>query len=113
MLTAAGSVPGAARTGLAANSTPPCPSLPPRDWSSPNPTVPYPDANVQVRDLRFKKYIAGTTLLRRVSTGALRAPTGFYVALCSMRSRRTSCWFIREIKASGAYDAARRRTGRQ
>jgi gluconolactonase len=41
-----------------------------RDWSTPNPTVPYPDANVQVLDPRFKKYIAGTTLLRRIWTGA-------------------------------------------
>jgi hypothetical protein len=79
----------------------------------PEPTVPYPDADVQVRDLRLKKYIAGTTLLRRVSTRALRAPTGFYLALCSMRSRKTFCWFIREIKASGDYAAARRRTGAQ
>ena len=72
MLAAVGSVAGAAagRVTLAANSTPPGPSLPPRDWSTPNPTVPYPDANVQVLDPRFKKYIAGTTLLRRVWIGA-------------------------------------------
>src|SRR5215472_6468694 len=65
---AAGSV--AVKTALAANSIPPGPSLPPRDWSSSNPTVPYPDPNVQVLDPRFKKYLAGTTLLRRVWTGA-------------------------------------------
>jgi len=59
----------AARTTLAANSTPPGPSLPPRDWSTPNPTVPYPDVNVQVLDPRFKKYIAGTRLLRPVWAG--------------------------------------------
>jgi gluconolactonase len=72
MLAGVGSVAGAvaARTTLAANSIPPGPSLPPRDWSTPNPTVPYPDANVQVLDPRFKKYIAGTTLLRRIWTGA-------------------------------------------
>jgi gluconolactonase len=68
MLAAAGTV--AARAALAANSIPPGPSLPARDWSSPNPTVPYPDPNVQVLDKRFAKYIAGTTLLRRVWTGA-------------------------------------------
>jgi len=60
----------AARTTLAANSIPPGPSLPSREWSNENPTVPYPDANIQVLDPRFKKYLAGTTLLRRVWTGA-------------------------------------------
>lgn len=72
LMLAAGSVVGAAtaKVTLAANSIPPGPSLPPRDWSSPDPTVPYPDPNVQVLDPRFKKYIAGTTMLRRVWTGA-------------------------------------------
>jgi gluconolactonase len=72
LLLATGAVVGAglARTAIAANSIPPGPSLPERNWSSPNPTVPYPDPNVQVLDPRFKKYIAGTTLLRRVYTGA-------------------------------------------
>ena len=72
LLAAAGSVAGAAaaRTALAANSIPPGPPLPPRDWQLPNPTVPYPDPNVQVLDPRFRKYIAGTTLLRRLWTGA-------------------------------------------
>src|SRR5215471_18461695 len=65
---AAGSV--AVKTALAANSIPPGPPLPPRDWSKSNPTVPYPDPNVQVLDPRFRKYIAGTTLLRRLWTGA-------------------------------------------
>jgi gluconolactonase len=59
-----------AKTAAAANSIPPGPALPPRDWENPNPTVPYPDPFVQVVDPRFKKYIAGTTLLRRVWTGA-------------------------------------------
>jgi gluconolactonase len=49
---------------------PPGPPVPPRNWSDPNPTVPYPDANIQVLDPRFNKYLAGTTLLRRVWTGA-------------------------------------------
>jgi len=66
--TAVGSVAG--REALAANSVPQGPPLPARDWSAPNPTVPYPDPNVQVLDPRFKKYIAGTTLLRRLWTGA-------------------------------------------
>ena len=72
MFAAAGSVAGAAasRTVLAANSIPPGPTLPSRDWSNSSPTVPYPDPNVQILDPRFKKYIAGTTLLRRVWTGA-------------------------------------------
>ena len=72
LLLATGAVVGAglARTAIAANSIPPGPSLPARDWNTPNPTVPYPDPNVQVLDQRFKKYIAGTTLLRRVYTGA-------------------------------------------
>ena len=61
---------GAARTTLAANSIPPGPPVPPRDWNNPNPTVPYPDPNVQVLDPRFTKYIAGTTLLRRVWSGS-------------------------------------------
>ena len=60
----------AARTVLAQNSIPAGPPLPARDWSDPNPTIPYPDPNVQVLDKRFAKYIAGTAKLRRVWTGA-------------------------------------------
>ncbi len=60
----------AIKAAAAQNSLPPGPPLPPRDWSLPNPTVPYPDPNVQVLDKRFQKYIAGTTLLRRLWTGA-------------------------------------------
>ena len=78
--TAAGSVPGAARTGRP--PTRPGPLLLPRDWSSPNPTVPYPDADVQVRDLRFKKYIAATTLLRRVSRFVHQRPSTWPCAAC-------------------------------
>jgi gluconolactonase len=72
MLAAAGGLASAAvaKTAFADNSIPPGPALPPRDWSSSNPTVPYPDPYVQVLDPRFGKYIAGTTLLRRVWTGA-------------------------------------------
>src|ERR1700752_4827125 len=68
MLGAAGSVACAVAAGttLAANSVPPGPPLPLRNWNNSNPTVPYPDPNVQVLDPRFKKYIAGATLLRRI-----------------------------------------------
>jgi gluconolactonase len=98
MLAAVGSVAGAvaARTALAANSIPPGPSLPPRDWNTPNPTVPYPDANVQVLDPRFKKYIAGTTLLRRVWSGAewTEGPVWFGDMHCVIFSdiRTTGCY---------------------
>ena len=56
MLGAAGSVACAVAAGttLAANSVPPGPPLPPRDWSNSNPTVPYPDPNVQALDPRLK-----------------------------------------------------------
>ena len=72
LLSAAATAVGAmaASQAVAANSIPPGPPLPPRDWNSPNPTVPYPDGNIQVLDPRFGKYLAGTTLLRRVWTGA-------------------------------------------
>ena len=46
--TAVGSVAG--KEALAVNSVPQGPPLPARDWSAPNPTVPYPDPNVQVLD---------------------------------------------------------------
>ncbi|MBV8578639.1 MAG: hypothetical protein JOZ58_26850, partial [Acetobacteraceae bacterium] len=72
LLAAAATAAGAfvVKEAEAANSIPPGPPLPPRDWSNPNPTVPYPDPNIQVLEPRFKKYLAGTTLLRRVYTGA-------------------------------------------
>lgn len=41
---------------------------PPRDWDDPSLVV-YPDPAMEVFDPRFKKYIAGTTTLRRVWKG--------------------------------------------
>jgi hypothetical protein len=55
--TATGSI--AAKTALAANSIPQGPPLPSRDWNNSNPTVPYPDPNVQVLDPRFKNTLQG------------------------------------------------------
>ena len=94
LLAAAGSVAGsaAARTALAANSIPPGPPLPPRDWQLQNPTVPYPDPNIQVLDPRFRKYIAGTTLLRRLWTGAewTEGPVWFGDMHCNPRPARAA-----------------------
>jgi gluconolactonase len=60
----------AAKPGLAANSAPSGPLAAERNGRLRNETVPCPDANIQVLDPRFKKYLTGTTLLRRVWTGA-------------------------------------------
>ncbi|HEX5462559.1 MAG TPA: SMP-30/gluconolactonase/LRE family protein [Steroidobacteraceae bacterium] len=43
--------------------------LPPRDWNDPASVV-YPDPAIQAFDPRFKKYIVGTTEVRRLWTGA-------------------------------------------
>jgi gluconolactonase len=43
---------------------------PPRNWTDPS-TVPYPDAAFEVFDPRFAKYNAGTTSLRRISSGGI------------------------------------------
>jgi SMP-30/Gluconolactonase/LRE-like region len=43
---------------------------PPRDWNDPA-TTPYPDAAFEVFDKRFGAYNAGTTSLRRISTGGV------------------------------------------
>jgi gluconolactonase len=65
--------------GSPTKSIPQGPALPPRDWNNPNPTVPFPDPNVQVLDPRFGKYVAGNALLRRLWTGAewAEGPTWF------------------------------------
>ena len=42
---------------------------PPRDWNDPTSVV-YPDPAIEAFDGRFRKYIVGTTEIRRVWTGA-------------------------------------------
>jgi len=105
---AAGSV--AVKTALAANSIPPGPPLPPRDWSKSNPTVPYPDPNVQVLDPRFKKYIAGTTLLRREWTGAdwTEGPTWFGDMQCVIFSDIPNNRLMRYDAMTGKTEVFRR-----
>jgi len=56
---------GGESTGLLQN-----PTLSARDWTDPSTTV-YPDAAFEVFDPRFAKYNAGTTSLRRISTGGV------------------------------------------
>jgi hypothetical protein len=94
MLATGASVAGAVAAGttLAANSIPTGPSLPAREWNNENPTVPYPDANIQVLDPRFKRYLAGTTLLRRVWTGAewTEGPVWFGDMHCNPRPARAA-----------------------
>jgi gluconolactonase len=51
--------------GDPAGTTPPA-----RDWTDPSTTL-YPDAAFEVFDPRFAKYNAGTTSLRRISTGGV------------------------------------------
>lgn len=66
--TAIGSV--AATSALArSQSDPPGTPPPPRDWNDPA-SVTYPDPAIEAFDPRFKKYIVGTTEIRRLWTGA-------------------------------------------
>jgi gluconolactonase len=67
--TAVGAV--ATKGAHAQNSIPPSPApIPQRNWDDPTPLAVYPDAHVQVLDKKFAKYVAGTSLLRRIWTGA-------------------------------------------
>ena len=66
--TAAGVV--TATSALArSQSDPPGSTPPPRDWSDPA-SVTYPDPAIEVFDPRFRKYVVGTTEIRRLWTGA-------------------------------------------
>lgn len=66
--TAVGSV--AAASALArSQADPPGNPPPPRDWNDPASVV-YPDPAIEAFDPRFKKYIVGTTEIRRLWTGA-------------------------------------------
>jgi gluconolactonase len=67
-VTAAGSL--AAGSVLARpRADPPGSVPPPRDWNDPASTV-YPDTAIEAFDPRFKKYIIGTTEIRRLWSGA-------------------------------------------
>jgi gluconolactonase len=50
-------------------SDPPGSRPPPRDWSDPA-SVAYPDPAIEAFDPRFRKYIVGTTEIRRLWSGA-------------------------------------------
>ncbi len=50
-------------------SDPPGTLPPPRDWNDPASVV-YPDPAIEAFDPRFKKYVVGTTEIRRLWTGA-------------------------------------------
>ncbi len=68
---AAAALGSAGATSALAQSSTPDPAgttPPPRDWEDPSLVV-YPDPAMEVFDPRFKKYIAGTTTLRRVWKG--------------------------------------------
>lgn len=62
-----GVVPASAQT--ASPTDPPGTTPPPRDWNDPA-SVAYPDPAMETFDPRFKKYIVGTTEIRRLATGA-------------------------------------------
>lgn len=66
--TAVGSL--AAKTVYAqSDADPPGTTPPSRNWDQPA-TVAYPDPAIEAFDPRFKKYIAGTTEIQRLWTGA-------------------------------------------
>src|SRR5579885_1341011 len=66
--TAAGSF--ASESALAGNGKDPAGATPPpRNWSDPTSQL-YPDPAIEVFDPRFKKYVIGTTEIRRLWTGA-------------------------------------------
>ena len=69
---AAATAVGSLAAGSALARVPPDPTgstPPPRDWNDPASVV-YPDPAIEAFDLRFKKYIVGTTEVRRLWTGA-------------------------------------------
>ena len=65
---------GAAFAGVAqaAAPQPPSPVPAPRDWSGQTP-LQYPDPDVVALDPRFRKYMVGSTPIRRLHTGTLWA----------------------------------------
>jgi gluconolactonase len=63
---------GAAITGRA-QQAPAIPPEQPRDWSGNGALVRYPDPDVIALDNRFRKYMVGNTVIRRVYTGTLWA----------------------------------------
>lgn len=69
--TAAAAVGSLAATSAFARSEkdPPGTTPPPRNWNDPASVV-YPDPAIEAFDPRFKKYIVGTTEIRRLWTGA-------------------------------------------
>src|SRR5487761_39292 len=66
--TAAGSL-AAAAAFARARQDPPGTTPPPRNWNDPS-SVAYPDPAIEAFDPRFKKYVVGTTEVRRLWTGA-------------------------------------------
>jgi gluconolactonase len=66
--TAVGSLAAAAAVARA-RQDPPGTTPPPRNWNDPA-SVAYPDPAIEAFDPRFKKYVVGTTGIRRLWTGA-------------------------------------------
>jgi gluconolactonase len=62
----------AAAQGQAPAQPPPSPVPAPRDWARPDP-VQYPDPDVIALDPRFRRYIVGNTVIRRLHFGTLWA----------------------------------------
>ena len=69
---AAAAAPLAAQNPAATQSPPVSPVPAPRDWSRPEP-VQYPDPDVVALDPRFRRYIVGNTVIRRLHFGTLWA----------------------------------------
>jgi gluconolactonase len=66
---------GTAFLRAAAAQQPPAPAIPPpqpRDWSGQDP-VRYPDPDIVALDNRFRRYIVGNTVIRRLHMGTLWA----------------------------------------
>jgi gluconolactonase len=66
-LTCAAAVPAAAQRGA---PQPISPTPAPRDWSGQT-TVQYPDPDILTLDNRFRKYVIGNTVIKRLYTGTL------------------------------------------
>lgn len=62
----------AAIAATAAAQTPPSPIATPRDWTGQQP-VQYPDPDIIALDNRFRRYMIGNTVIKRLHTGTLWA----------------------------------------
>src|SRR5436190_21510425 len=65
---------GGAALGQAQTQAPPpiSPTATPRDWSGQQP-VQYPDPDIVALDNRFRRYMVGNTVIKRLHTGTLWA----------------------------------------